>query len=165
MRVVDYGCGSLRVGAHFIRDHDPECYFGLDVTNDFYEYGKELIGEELLRQKRPRIATICPESLEAAAAFAPDILVSTACAFHVHPDEKGVYIENIKRIAHRPGARIVFDTKLMPHLQRYNDAAWARPLDFYTEAMAPMTLEPVSRITPLERHGYMMEMAWLVFRR
>lgn len=34
-RVVDYGCGSLRVGCQLIPYLERGCYFGLDVSNRF----------------------------------------------------------------------------------------------------------------------------------
>jgi hypothetical protein len=165
MRIMDYGCGSLRVGAHFIRDHDPDCYFGLDVTNDFYDYGRELIGSELFHEKRPRLATISPDSLNEAAEFEPDIVISTACAFHVHPDEKSTYIRNILSIARKKGARFAFDTVLTPKLLRYNESGWGRPLTDYIEVLAPMTLQPERSTTRFESGGHEMEYAYLVFRR
>lgn len=165
MRIVDYGCGSLRVGAHFIRDHNPECYFGLDVTNDFYDYGKELLGTELLQQKRPRLATINEQNLNEASDFAADIVISTACAFHVHPDEKQEYIRNIMKLAHKKGAFLVFDIVLTPSLLRYNETGWGWPLSFYEEALSPLTLQPIDHIAPFQRGDHELEYAYLVFKR
>src|SRR5262249_38259838 len=29
--VVDYGCGTLRIGAHFVQYLDADCYIGMDI--------------------------------------------------------------------------------------------------------------------------------------
>ena len=56
--LIDYGCGSLRVGAHFIRYLDPGCYFGLELAEGLYEIGQEVIGRELLDGKFPRFGFV-----------------------------------------------------------------------------------------------------------
>ena len=57
-RVVEYGCGSLRVAGHFIKLLDAGNFFGLDVIPDFYEMGVDNIGQALIEEKRPRMAVI-----------------------------------------------------------------------------------------------------------
>ncbi len=132
-RVVDYGCGSLRIGGHFIRFLDPERYFGVDVTDGFYEMGKDLIGPEMVAEKRPRFAVIGDASVAAAAAFAPDIVYSTAVSYHVHPSETPVYYGNLQRIAAKPGARLFFDVSISDVPLR--NKSWCWPLDFYVKSL------------------------------
>ena len=62
-RVLEYGCGSLRIGAHFIKLLGSECFYGLDVVDEFFEMGKTLVGPELIEAKRPRLAVISPEAV------------------------------------------------------------------------------------------------------
>lgn len=57
-KVVDYGCGSLRIGAHFMKKHFQSCYFGLDVTTDFINYGLKILDDDFLRRKKPETGTI-----------------------------------------------------------------------------------------------------------
>jgi hypothetical protein len=55
--LLDFGCGSLRLGYWFIRFLDPDCYFGIDPVRTGVEAGKiHAIGQDLLQIKRPSFA-------------------------------------------------------------------------------------------------------------
>jgi SAM-dependent methyltransferase len=138
-KVCDYGCGSLRISGHFIKRQPRDCFFGLDVTEDFIAYGRELIGPELIKEKRPQLGAIS-KKIDEAVAYNADVLYSTHVAIHVHPDEKRGYIDNIKRIAHRPGATIVFDALIAKQPVRFRNSGWGWPIGFYLEAMEPLRL-------------------------
>lgn len=132
-RVVDYGCGSLRIGGHFIRYLAPEHYFGLDVTDGFYKMGQELIGQQMMEEKRPRFAVISGESLAKAQIFQPDIVFSSAVSYHVHPSETDVYYGNLQRLTSKPGARLFFDVSISDVPLR--NKSWCWPLDFYISSL------------------------------
>jgi SAM-dependent methyltransferase len=132
-RVLDYGCGSLRIGGHFIRYLRPEHYFGLDVTDGFYEMGKDLIGAQMMADKRPRFAVIGEASLADGAAFGADIVISSAVSYHVHPTETAIYYGNLQRLAARPGARLLFDASISDVPLR--NKSWCWPLDFYVQSL------------------------------
>lgn len=54
-KVLDVGCGVLRVGYWLVRLLEPDCYYGLDVNPKWIEAGlKHAIGEKLAKAKRPR---------------------------------------------------------------------------------------------------------------
>jgi SAM-dependent methyltransferase len=56
-RVLDFGCGSLRLGYWLIRFLDPDCYFGIEPVKKGVDAGLELaIGKELADFKRPRFS-------------------------------------------------------------------------------------------------------------
>lgn len=95
MVCVEYGCGSLRVGQHFIRHLDPGCYIGLDVVDRFYRDGLTLLGSGLVAAKRPYLATIDTVSLDRAARRNPDLIYSTAVLHHVPPSELDNYFRAI----------------------------------------------------------------------
>lgn len=139
-RVIDYGCGSLRVGAHFIRFLDPGCYFGLELANGLYQLGEEVIGPELIARKKPRLGLIDTPALGEAVAFGADFVYSTAVAFHVHPDEMALYCANLIKLAAKPGATLFFDVKTSETPLRYRERSWSWPLGMYLEALAPLTL-------------------------
>src|SRR5262245_40378500 len=53
-RLLDFGCGSLRLGYWLIRFLDQDCYFGIDPVQSGVEAGKlHAIGPDLLKAKRP----------------------------------------------------------------------------------------------------------------
>ena len=54
-RVLDYGCGALRLGYWLIRFLKPNCYFGIEPSERFLSAGiKHAVGPELEAEKRPR---------------------------------------------------------------------------------------------------------------
>lgn len=136
-KVLDYGCGSLRIGGHFIRFLDPDRYFGLDVTGGFFEMGRDLIGAELMAQKRPRFGVIDEDSLADGAAYGADIVLSTAVSYHVHPTETPVYYGNLQRLAAKPGARLFFDVSISDAPLR--NRSWCWPLEFYVASLPELT--------------------------
>ena len=148
--MIDYGCGSLRVGAHFIRYLKSGRYFGLDVSAGLIDIGKELLGEALLREKAPRLAVIDETSLAEATEFAADFVFSWAVAYHVHPDENAYYLENLARITHKRKAVLLIDTKTAKTAFKYGRYGWARPLDVYQKALSPLTFVKMHNARPAE---------------
>ncbi len=161
-KVLEYGCGSLRVGGHFIRYLEPGHYFGLDVTDGFYEMGRELIGAEILRLKQPQLHVIGEETLQAGAAFAADIVISIAVSYHVHPSETAAYYANLERLAVRPGARLFFDASISDVPLR--NRSWCWPLDFYKQSLPGLTFIGMDGGTH-RAEGANFSMGVLEFRR
>lgn len=139
-RVVDYGCGSLRTGSHFIRFLNPGCYFGLDVVPDFFRIGQDLIGEDLLREKAPTFRVIGPASVAEAAKFAADFVISTAVCIHVHPDELPQYFANLMQITSKPGARLFMNAAVSRRPVRSRYDSWAWPLRRYRAGLPELRL-------------------------
>ena len=54
-KMLDIGCGTLRGGRHFIRYLEPGNYTGIDISPKAIEYGKQLLEEEELSAKQPRL--------------------------------------------------------------------------------------------------------------
>jgi cyclopropane fatty-acyl-phospholipid synthase-like methyltransferase len=53
-RLLDIGCGSLRLGSRAIRWLEPLCYFGTDISSDLIEAGRAEELDDALRTKAPR---------------------------------------------------------------------------------------------------------------
>jgi SAM-dependent methyltransferase len=164
-KVIDYGCGSLRVGAHFIRFLQPESYFGLELSSSLYEIGQKMIGETILAEKRPRFGQVGTAAVDDAEAFGADFVYSTAVAFHVHPDEMELYHRNLVRLTTKPGARLVFDTKISEQPHRYRERAWSWPLAMYRDALAPLELARTVPVKSRVEDGVTIDNQILEFRR
>lgn len=162
-RVIEYGCGSLRVGAHFIRYLDPGNFFGLDVVEGFYEIGEELIGPELLAQKRPTLSAIAEDSLVEAEKFGADFVYSNAVCVHVHPEEIADYFNNLRRLTHARGARLFFNAKVAEAPCQHGPRSWAWPLEFYRRSLAGLDLIAVH--TTRAKRGDAVRPAFLEFER
>ncbi len=95
MVCVDYGCGSLRVGQHFIRYLDTGCYHGVDMVERFYRDGQKLIGADVIADKAPHFAVIEAAALVALRQVGPDLVYSTAVLQHVPPKEILAFFSSI----------------------------------------------------------------------
>lgn len=139
MVCVDYGCGSLRVGQHFIRHLDPGRYIGLDVVDRFYKDGLTLLGPELVAEKRPYLSAIDAASLEFAARRNPDLIYSTAVLQHVPPGELDAYFGAIVGMM-GPRAVAVVNFKYAQSTLRIGSSAWAHSF--------PNLLASLDRVDP-----------------
>lgn len=153
-RVVDFGCGSFRVGLHFIRYLKPNRYFGLDLTNDFITPGLEVLGDRLGPDWQAQTGTIA-ERLSDAIAFQADFVFSSNVAYHVHPDECGTYFDQLNQLAAKPGVILCFDSRLAKETVRFGDRNWAHPVGFH-EGMLP-DLDLMRTIPPMETVDKLLE--------
>jgi len=109
-KVVDYGCGSLRIGMHFIDHLAPERYWGVDVTPRFFEEGVGLLDPALVAAKAPRFGVIDDATLRAIAAWQPDLVFSVSVLMHVPPAEIEGFLRKITGLLSPNGrAVVVFD--------------------------------------------------------
>ena len=73
--VVDYGCGTLRLGALFIEYLLADRYIGLDIDQRILTAGREQLADNIVETKRPTLEVINKERPgarggEATARFA-----------------------------------------------------------------------------------------------
>lgn len=164
-KVVEYGCGALRIGAHFIRRLAPGCFFGLDVISGFYEFGATAIGREIMDEKAPRLHVIDEQGLGLAEAFAADIVFSNVVCVHVHPSETAEYFRNLARIAHKPGARLFFNAWTSEQPVRFEYSSWSWPLETYRQRLGELELVNVAAGNPQTQGGAAITPVELEFRR
>jgi len=146
--VVDLGCGSLRMGYQFIDYLDRGRYLGIELVPELLAMGRELIGKELLEAKAPTLRQQDQAAIDEASRFNADVVVSTVVAFHVHPDDTATYFSTLAHAASKPGARIIFDTKLSPKAERLGGMAWSWPLEFYERALSPLQFVKIHHQMP-----------------
>jgi hypothetical protein len=91
---VEYGCGSLWAAEPIIRFLEPGRYFGLDITDKFYEFGRARLGD-LLSEKQARLGVISEAKLRDVAALRPDFLFSRKVLPHVAEDALPRYLANV----------------------------------------------------------------------
>lgn len=137
-RVIDYGCGSLRLGGHFMRHLERGNYFGLDVAADLIAMGRELIGADIVAGRAPHLAVIEEPALAAAEAFGAAFLFSEAVDYHVVPDELDFYYGTLKRLVHMPDSRLLLSVRIADTEHEYIQGCWARPLEHFQRVLAPL---------------------------
>jgi SAM-dependent methyltransferase len=124
-KLVDYGCGSLRLGQHIIPYLNEGHYFGLDLIDFFFEIGRqELLDQGILNEKKPLLRVINEDSLLQAREFSPDFIISFAVLVHVPPDELDRYFANMFFLAHH-GTTILIHGDLAERQFRYSLESWA----------------------------------------
>jgi SAM-dependent methyltransferase len=134
-RVVEYGCGSLRIAGHFLKLLEPGNFFGLDVISDFYELGIANVGADLIAASKPRLAVISRDTVAEAAAFRADFVFAHSVVIHVHPDIIEEFFDNLRTIACRPGTILTFNVMISDEPVRYNNLGWAWPLEFFSRKL------------------------------
>jgi ubiquinone/menaquinone biosynthesis C-methylase UbiE len=145
-RVVEYGCGSLRVGLGFVQMLRSGHFFGLDVVPEFYQLGRDMPGNEIVTEKAVQFHVIDAEGVQLAVDFNADHVYACAVIFHVHPNDMQDAMSNLARLAGKPGARLLFDAKVtrdgrpQRYAQKDGKGGWAWPLEFYQAALAPLEL-------------------------
>jgi SAM-dependent methyltransferase len=129
--LVDYGCGTLRMGVHAINYLEPGKYWGLDISEFLLEQGRELIGEDLYREKQPHLHVISPESVLRAASAKPAMLISLRVCIHVHPDDLTEYVRNLIAIIGDSGRAIVTGKWSRDGTVQYSNRSWAHGLSTF----------------------------------
>lgn len=100
MMCIDYGCGDLRLGQHFIEYLDNRHYLGLDVIDDFYRRGLVPMGGKLLQERQPRFMVISPDALARARAANADLIFSATMMRHMPPEEIAAFLGTIIDLMH-----------------------------------------------------------------
>jgi hypothetical protein len=164
-RVLEYGCGSLRVGAHFIELLDSGNFYGLDVVDGFSKIGTELVGRSLMAEKRPQLGVISDAAIEKAAKFSPHLIYSNDVFYHVYPDEIPLYFSAIEKIANRPGAMVTFNASISQSPARYGYQSWAWPMEFVRSCVPSLEFVAATQVKLADKNGYQVGTSWLTYRR
>lgn len=123
MKLVDFGCGSLRLGQHAIAFLEANRYWGLDVAPTFIDQGLDLIDPALVADKRPRLSVIDDKTIEDVRAWRPDFILSNAVLQHVPPAELATYFGRIARMMPRGGRAVIMFIP-RPSLRRIKAMSW-----------------------------------------
>ncbi len=126
--LADYGCGTLRIGVHAMKYLEPGRYWGLEISQEFLDQGRELVGPELLAEKRPQLSTISPQSVAEAAAARPDMVISTKVFNHVHPDELPQYFHNVMQLVGSSGKAFITGKWSEGEIVQHKNRSWTHSL-------------------------------------
>ena len=96
---VEYGCGSLWCAQPIIRHLQPGRFIGLDLTDRFYELGRQRLSG-LVVEKQARMAVISRRTLRDVAALRPDFVYSHRVLHHVQRRGLMRYVRNLVSMLH-----------------------------------------------------------------
>jgi hypothetical protein len=121
--VVDYGCGTLRVGAFFIEFLDFGRYVGMDIDQRILDAGRSQLSDELFDQKRPSLEVISSDGLARVAAQNVKWVFSKGVLQHVPPEDTDEYFANLSVLI-RAGATGWLNAKTDFKTQRISPRTW-----------------------------------------
>ncbi len=145
MKLIDFGCGALRIGQHAINLLNRGDYWGLDVTDTFFTEGLEILGEEAFATKAPRLGVISDQTIEAASAWGADVVISNAVLQHVPDNELPTYFQRLLTLIAKPGAVALVQFLHAPRARRAKAMSWAYPDGDLVEVVR--ALDPVVTIS------------------
>ncbi|MCE8540164.1 class I SAM-dependent methyltransferase [Ruegeria pomeroyi] len=165
MTICDFGCGTLRVGAHIMAHLAPGRYIGLDISQALVDNGSAAWADRVA-ERQPLLGTF-DTTLDAAIAAAPDLVFAFNVACHIHPDEEKVFFDRIKSLLHKPGARVFLHVIENEKTLRYQESGWAHPRAYYIAQMHPLKLRPhpLEFLKTVEKPPHKMAATVLVFER
>ena len=99
-RLLDIGCGTLRGGRHFIKYLNAGNYSGIDISPKAIEYGKQLVEQEGLSEKQPRLLVSRNKNLKFKEFDGEvfDYLLAQSVFTHLKPEHIDECFQNISRI-------------------------------------------------------------------
>lgn len=164
MTCIDYGCGRLRLGQHFIDYLDSGRYLGLDLVDSFYREGLARISGKVIARSQPRFLTIGAEALGRARDMKPDLIFSTAVVQHVPPRELAAYFGNIIATMDEHSTAIVH-FKAAPMTRRIAAISWAHSPASLIAAIGESDPEMHARIEDAGPSGAGFRRDALIFSR
>ena len=126
--LVDYGCGSLRIGRHLVGYLQPDRYLGADVTERFYREGLANLDAELRETKRPRFQAIDAVWPREASAPPPDFVISIGVLIHVPRGELGEYLDRVAALT-GPTTRAYVSFFDAERHERLSEMTWTWPAE------------------------------------
>lgn len=130
--VVDYGCGTLRLGRHLIEYLHVGKYVGADIDKRLLDFGRNLLSESQL-DKKPLLEVISETSIRSIAEMNPRWVFSFGVLHHIPPDDLCEYFGNIAQLIHSEGSQAIVRHKLSDVTQKFNPISW----QFSVETLLP----------------------------
>jgi SAM-dependent methyltransferase len=138
--VVDYGCGTLRLGRLLIEFLEPGHYIGLDLDQRILTTGHDQLPPDLVALKHPMLEVISPESLRRTAARQPKWVCSRGVLQHVPPAELDRFFENLSILV-LTGATGLINGRAWPRTERRSHTTWDYALEDLKVSAARASLD------------------------
>ncbi len=96
--LLDYGCGYLRAGIHFIDYLEPGNYTGIDISSGRLNQGKRILAKLRLEQKRPELVALPDMKLEKLTGKKFDFIWSHGVLSHMPAEDIELLIKSLPNI-------------------------------------------------------------------
>ena len=153
--LLDFGCGTLRAGRHFIRFLAAGCYTGVDISPAALEYAKNLVREEGLSDKNARLLLNEQVDRTFADLGTFDFILAQSVFSHLQEPQ----IEDILRNVHgamTERSKFFFTFNSAPHPKELSKKDFAYPISWFVQAGAKYGLRvELMKDYPHPRHQKM----------
>jgi 2-polyprenyl-3-methyl-5-hydroxy-6-metoxy-1,4-benzoquinol methylase len=123
-RVIDYGCGSLRMARNFIPFLKTGSYWGFDISKRFINDGIANLEKNGIRSDLGNYRVISPESLTEGREQRADFVISSKVLMHISPENLTQFISQLSTLIHNKTTLIMeFDESETD--VRTSGSAWA----------------------------------------
>ncbi len=102
-RLLDFGCGCLRGGLHFIDYLEEGNYHGLDISEEILDAGRRFLAEAGLDGKRP-VLRLSDRGADVFQGVEFDVVLAQSVFTHMPLADIGRCLEGVRRVL-RPGGR------------------------------------------------------------
>jgi 2-polyprenyl-3-methyl-5-hydroxy-6-metoxy-1,4-benzoquinol methylase len=140
-KLLDVGCGALRLGVKAIEFLQPDCYFSIDCFRELLETGveRELKPHQSLMDKRPQFRVNSTFDLSPFGPVAFDMAMAQSVFTHLPPQDIELCLRNVMKHLAPDGC----------FLATYNQSAdgWAK----FGQAYPHMTSYPLSFFESIAR--------------
>lgn len=125
-RVVDYGCGSLRLGQKLISWLDSGNYIGLDVTDQFFKDGLSALSDGERDSVAGKVEVISEETILRFSQTPSDYLISTAVFYHIPRSEMHRFFSMLLSLL-KPGGQAFIDFSIGDEYVKTGNMTWQIP--------------------------------------
>jgi len=153
--VVDYGCGTLRIGGLFIELLEPGRYIGLDIDDRILAAALNRLSPQIISSKQPVLEVISPDSLRRTAAKRPRWVFSKGVLHHVPPEDLQEYFQNLSCLI-PAGATGLIRARLSSKTRKISPLTWMHEPNSLLAAAASCDMQ-LSEAETLPK--------WLMLRR
>jgi hypothetical protein len=122
--LVDYGCGTLRIGRHLIEYLDAKNYVGMDIDTRIPEAGLSTLSRDVVRSKKPILELIGDDSINRVAALKPSLVFAKGVLQHIPPSQLDHFFMTLSKLS-SGGAVIIVSIKAAKSSQRLSNRSWS----------------------------------------
>ncbi len=101
--LLDYGCGYLRAGIHFVRYLDPDKYAGMDISRGRIAQGQRFIEKFELTAKQPTLVSSPTMDLGKLNGRKFDYIWSHGVLSHMPAEDVELLIKNLPELLNENG--------------------------------------------------------------
>ena len=138
--MLDYGCGALAAGIHFIEYLSPGHYVGVDISDGVIAEGRRRLAERGLEGKRPELYVIRGASLAPLAERRFDVVWAQSVLTHMPPADVEDLLNRLRR--HLSAGGVFYATFALTEgenrQRRFKD--WYYTRDFFAAVAAKYSL-------------------------